>query len=64
MADNCTEIYTRLLRAYKRGTGFKLSAEEVQILVTMDDAISTVLTNIECGDDLEDGSSLQKALSA
>lgn len=46
-----TDIYNRLLKAFKRRTGFHMSAKEVQTLCIMDGAISTVLGNIEFGYD-------------
>lgn len=47
MADNINDIYYRLLKARNSGRGFKLSAEEVRIFCAMDDAIATLLENIE-----------------
>lgn len=44
-------IYRRLLRARNRGTGIRLSADDVQTLCIGDNAIETVLTNLEWDDD-------------
>lgn len=47
------DVYGKIARAYKRGTGTRLTAWEVDLLVTLDDAVGQVVEHILEGPDPE-----------
>ena len=51
----CTSIYLRMSKALDKGRGVRLSAYELEILYTMDDAINTVIENVREGYDIREG---------
>ena len=59
-----TDAYRKIARAYKRGTGTRLTADEVWSLCTLDDAVSQVVTRINEGWDDEEVQTGERAEEA
>ena len=49
------EAYRRILKAFKAGKGVRLSAEECECIITMDDAVVTAAENHWPWDSPEEG---------